>query len=71
MDMKLGPVTKLNKENTAMSKKIDDDIMSASCNVIVIFSIYVKFGVMQRPDFRCTVLKTYLFTNINLLSYKN
>ena len=67
MDMKLGPVTKLNKENTA----IDDDIMSANCNVIVIFSIYVKFGVMQRPDFRCAVLKTYLFININLLSYKN
>ena len=33
--MKLGPVTKLNKRNKTTSKKIDDDFMSANCDVIV------------------------------------
>ena len=35
--MKLGPVTKLNKRNIRMSKKIDDDAMSENFDVIVIF----------------------------------
>ena len=39
-DMKLGPVTKLDKRNTSTSKKFDDDVMSASYGVIVIFPIY-------------------------------
>ena len=38
--MKLGEVTKLDKRNLATSKKIDDDVMSANCNVIVFFLIY-------------------------------
>ena len=36
--MKLGPVTKLDKRNTATSKTSDDDVMSENCNVIVFFS---------------------------------
>ena len=28
--MKLGPVTKIDKENKATSKKFDDDVMSAN-----------------------------------------
>ena len=40
IDMKLGPVTKLKKGNTATSKKFDDDKMLINCNIIVIFSIY-------------------------------
>ena len=36
--MNLGPVTKLNKRNKATSKKIDDGVMSANYDVIVIFS---------------------------------
>ena len=35
--MKLGPVTKLGKENTVTSKKFDDDVISANCDVIVFF----------------------------------
>ena len=35
--MKLGPVTKLYKRNTATSKKLDDDVLSANYDAIVIF----------------------------------
>ena len=35
--MKLGPVTKLDKRNTAPSKNFDDGIMSTNCDVIVFF----------------------------------
>ena len=38
--MKLGPVTKLDKRNKTTSKKIDDDVMSEYCDVIVIFQIF-------------------------------
>ena len=38
--MKLGPVTKLDKINKARSKEINDDVMSASCDVIANFPIY-------------------------------
>ena len=34
IDMKLRPVTKFNKRNTATSKKSNDKIISASCDVI-------------------------------------
>ena len=40
IDMKLGPVTKLDKRNKITSKKIDNDVMLANCDVIVIFPIY-------------------------------
>ena len=40
--MKLGPVTKLNKRNIRMSKKIDDDAMSENFDVIVIFQFLVN-----------------------------
>ena len=40
IDMKLGPVAKLDKRNTTTSKKIYDDVVSANYNVIVIFPIY-------------------------------
>ena len=37
IDMKLGPVTKLDKKNTATSEKLDDDVLSANGDVIVTF----------------------------------
>ena len=40
IDMKLGPVTKLDKRNKTTSKKIDVDVMSENCDVIVIFRIF-------------------------------
>ena len=35
--MKLGPVTNLDKKTKTTSKKLEDDSMSATCDVIVIF----------------------------------
>ena len=45
-----GPVTKIDKRNMAMSKKFDDDVMSANCEVILIFPIYGKFGAIHPVD---------------------
>ena len=40
IDMKLGPVTKLDKRSKiAGKKKNDDNVMSGNCDVIVIFLI--------------------------------
>ena len=69
--MKLGPVNKLDNRNKTMSKKFDDDVMLANCDVIVIFSIYDQFGTIQKLDSGRIVCKTYIFMNSNLLSYKN
>ena len=69
--MKPGSVTKLDKKNKALSKKLDDDIMSTNCDAIVIFPIYGKFGAIQKPDSGRTACKTYIFISGNLLSYKN
>ena len=69
--MKLGPVTKLDKRNKTTSKKIDDDVMSENCDVIVIFQIFCQFGAVWRPDSGHRVCKIYVFINSNLLLYKN
>ena len=69
--MKLGPVTKLDKRNKTMSKKFDVDVMSGNFDFIVIFQIFDQFGAVQRPYSRHSVCKSYVFSNSNLLSYKN
>ena len=69
--MKLAPVTKIDKKNKTTSKKVDDDFMSANCDVIVIFPTYGQFGAIRTPDFGHIVSKPYIFINSNLLSYKN
>ena len=56
--MKLGPVTKLDKRNKTTSKKLDDDIMPANCDVIDIFLIYGQFGAIRKPDSGRAVCKT-------------
>ena len=71
IDMKLGPVTKIDKRNKTMSKKIHDEVMSENCDVIVIFRIFGEFGAVRRPDSGHRVCKVYLFSNSNFLSYKN
>ena len=68
--MKFGPVTKIDKRNTATSKKIDQDIMLASCDIIFIFPISGQFGAIRKTDYRRVISKTYIFSNSNLLSYK-
>ena len=40
IDMKLAPITKLDKRNTATLKQYDDDDVSTNYDVIVIFLIY-------------------------------
>ena len=69
--MKLGPVTKFDKRNKKTSKKFDENVMSASCDVIVIFSIYSQFGAIWTSNSGRIVCKTYIFINTILLSYKN
>ena len=71
IDMKLGPVTKLDKKNKTTSKKFDNDVMPKNCDVIATFSIYGQFGAIWKPDSGHIVCKTYIFKNSNLLSYKN
>ena len=67
--MKLGPVTKIDKRNTARSKKFDE--FSQSCDVIVIFPIYSQFGATRKPDPGRINYKNYIFNSSHLLSYKN
>ena len=40
-------------------------------DVVVIFPIYVQFGVIMKPDSGRIVCKTCIFINNKLLSYKN
>ena len=68
--MKLGPVTKLDKRHKSQ-KKIDEDVMSENCDVIAIFQIFGQFGAVRRPDCGYRVCKSHVFSNSNLLSYKN
>ena len=69
--MNLGPVIKLDKRNKGTSKKCDNDVTSANCDVIVIFSIYGQFGAIQKPDSRGTVCKSCIFIYSNLSSHRN
>ena len=69
--MKLGPVTKLDKRKKTTSKKFDFDVMSENCDVIALSRIFGQFGAVQRPDSGHRVCKSYVFSNSNLLSYRN
>ena len=71
IDMELGPVTKVDKRNKTKSKTFDDDVMLENCDVIVIFRIFGQFGAVWRPDSGHRVCRSYVFSNSNLLSYKN
>ena len=48
IEIKLGPVTKEGEVN--VKKKLDDDFMLASCDIITIFLIYGKFGAIWVLD---------------------
>ena len=45
--------------------------MLGNYDVIVIFRICGQFGAVQRPDSGHRVCKSYVFSNSNLLLYKN
>ena len=70
IDIKLGPVSKLDKKNKTTSKKLDNHIMSENCGAIVIFLIYGQFGAIRNLDSGRIVCNAYIFTNSNLLYYK-
>ena len=71
IDMKLGPVTKLDRRNKTTSKKFDVNVMSTNCDIIVTFPIYDQFGTIPKPDSRRVFCKTYVFITSKLLSCKN
>ena len=52
IDMKLGPLTKLDKTNTTTSKKFNDGVMSENCDVIVFFPIYGQFAAIPKAEFQ-------------------
>ena len=62
--MKLEPVIKVEKGNTLTSKKIDDDVMSANCDINAFFLIYGQFAATQKPDSGCRVYKTYFLLTV-------
>ena len=66
--MKLGPVTKLHRRNTATSNNLR--MMSGRQIVTSLFfsPIYGEFAAIQKPDSGRMVYKIYVFINNNLLS---
>ena len=70
IDMKPGPVTKIDKRNKRKSNRFVDNVMLVNCDVIVVFLIYGQFGAIRKLDSGHIVCKTYIFINSNLLSYK-
>ena len=51
IDMKIGPVAKLEKNKTKeRQKKFDDYVMPTICDVIFTFLIYGQFGEIQMTD---------------------
>ena len=59
--MKLGPVIKRDKRNSATSKKLNDDAMSTNCDVIVFFPIYGQLIAIRKPDSERMVYKNFHF----------
>ena len=70
IQMKLRPITKLDKRNTATLKKVNYDDLSTNCDFFVIFLIYDQLGSNQKPDSGLMLRNTYIFINNNLLAYK-
>ena len=68
--MKLEPLTKLDKRNKTVSKKLDDYVMSKNRDVIAIFSIYSQFGAIRKPDSGRIFCKTSVFINSNIYLIK-
>ena len=69
--MKLELVTELDKRNTETSETVDDVVMSANYDIIVIFPICAQFGGISKQDTGRMDCIFYIVVNINLLSYKN
>ena len=57
IEMKLGLVNKLDKASKATLKKIDVNVMSENCDVIVIFRIFGQFEAVQTQSLQKLCLK--------------
>ena len=57
IEMKLGLVNKLDKASKATLKKIDVNVMSENCDVIVIFRIFGQFEAVQTESLQKLCLK--------------
>ena len=57
IEMKLGLVNKLDKASKATLKKIDVNVMSENCDVIVIFRIFGQFESVQTESLQKVCLK--------------
>ena len=71
--MKLRPVTKLDKRNTTMSKKIDDDFVSASMTSLSFFRFMAgleQFGG-RIPNAWSRILNLSLITTFSLTKTEN
>ena len=55
--MKLGLVNKLDKASKATLKKIDVNVMSENCDIIVIFRIFGQFEAVQTQSLQKLCLK--------------
>ena len=69
--MKLGQVTKIDKRRKTKSKTFGDDVMVKNCDGLANFQIYSQVSAVWNPDSGRIFCKSYIFTNSNLLSYKN
>ena len=72
--MKLGAVTKLDKRNTATSKKIDGDAMSSNFDVIVFFFLFMAHlqqSGSRIPDAWSIKLMFSLIVTFNLTTPEN
>ena len=59
-DVEIKPVAKRDQRNKTTTTKFHNEVRSAYCDVIVVFSIYGRFGVIQKPDFERIVWKTHI-----------
>ena len=64
--MRLGPVTEPDERKTTTLKKIDDDVISANCDVIVYSPIYDQFETIRKPDSKCMVSNTCISIKVTL-----
>ena len=69
IDMKLVPVTKLDKRNKTTSKKLT---LTSCLKIVMSLSFFEVFANLEhsRPDSGHRVCKSHVFSNSNLLSYK-
>ena len=61
IDIKLRPVTKIDKRNKTTSKKFNDDVMSENCDVIVIFRNFWPIWSSLEAGFRIQSLQKLCF----------